>query len=177
MKNYRRYIIPLIIFAVIISFLWKGLQKDPHELPSVLIGKAVPAFNYPSLMHAGKVVTEQQFKGHVSLLNVWATWCITCRAEHSVLMDIANSGAVMIYGLNYKDDPVAAKQWLKTYGNPYQDIIIDNRGTLAIDLGVYGSPETFIIDSHGIIRYKYIGAISPDVWRDKLLPEVKKWQI
>jgi len=170
-----RYLIPLVLFVVIMGFLWKGLQKDPHQLPSALLDKPVPEFNYPSLLHTGQTVTEKQFSGHVSLLNVWATWCITCHAEHSVLMDIANSKAVIIYGLNYKDDPIAAKQWLEKYGNPYQEVISDNKGTLAIDFGVYGSPETFIIDRHGIIRYKYIGAVSPNVWRDKLLPEVKKW--
>ncbi len=171
-----RYLIPLLLFLALVGFLWKGLHHDPHQLPSALINKPVPAFSYPSLLHTGETITVKQFLGHVSLLNVWATWCIACHAEHSVLMDIANSKAVVIYGLNYKDDPNAARQWLHDNGNPYQAVILDDKGTLAIDLGVYGSPETFLIDAQGIIRYKYIGAISPDAWKDKILPEVQKWQ-
>lgn len=170
-----RYLIPLVVFAVIMGFLWKGLHKDPHQLPSALIGKPVVAFSYPSLLDEGQVITQQQFLGHVSLLNVWATWCITCHAEHPVLMDIAQSKKVVIYGLNYKDDPQAARQWLQKYGNPYQGVILDDKGRLAIDFGVYGSPETFVIDAKGIIRYKHIGAISPDVWKDNIEPEVEKW--
>jgi cytochrome c biogenesis protein CcmG/thiol:disulfide interchange protein DsbE len=170
-----RYLIPLILFAVIMALLWKGLQKDPHELPSALINQPVAEFSYPSLLNK-QPITKQQFLGHVTLLNVWATWCITCHAEHAVLMDIANSKEVVIYGLNYKDDPAAARQWLQKYGNPYQDVILDDKGTLAIDFGVYGTPETFIIDSQGIIRYKHIGAISPAAWKDKIEPEIKKWR-
>jgi cytochrome c biogenesis protein CcmG/thiol:disulfide interchange protein DsbE len=170
-----RYFIPLIIFVGLLGFFWKSLQHDPHQLPSALINKPVPEFNYPSLTHTGKNFSKEKFLGHVSLLNIWATWCISCRAEHPVLMDIARSKRVVVYGLNYKDDPLPAKQWLEKYGNPYQDVILDNKGTLAIEFGTYGTPETFVIDAKGIIRYRYIGPISPDVWKDKIAPEVSKW--
>lgn len=170
-----RYFIPLLLFLGIILFLWKGLRHNPHELPSALLNKPVTVFSYPSLTHKDQNFTEKQFIGHMSLLNVWATWCATCRVEHSVLMDIARSGKVVIYGLNYKDDPKAARNWLEEYGDPYQDVISDEKGKLAIDFGVYGAPETFLIDSHGIIRYKYVGAISIDVWQNKIEPEVRKW--
>jgi cytochrome c biogenesis protein CcmG/thiol:disulfide interchange protein DsbE len=170
-----RYLIPLILFLIITGFLWKGLQHDPHELPSALINKPVAAFSYPNLLDEKKPLTQKEFLGHVSLLNVWATWCVSCKAEHAVLMDIMRAKAVKIYGLNYKDDPNSARAWLKKYGNPYEAIISDEKGTLAIDFGVYGTPETFVIDGEGIIRYKYIGPISPDAWKDKVEPEVQKW--
>ncbi|HVV69280.1 MAG TPA: DsbE family thiol:disulfide interchange protein [Gammaproteobacteria bacterium] len=174
-----RYIITiftLLLFIVLMTFLWRGLKRDPHELPSALIGKPVPEFNYASLLRKEGSLSNKMFLGHVSLLNVWATWCITCHAEHPVLMDIAHSGVVTVYGLNYKDDFFQATDWLKKYGNPYADVIFDGKGTLAIDFGVYGTPETFVIDSKGIIRDKYIGAISPDVWKNKIEPEVLRLQ-
>jgi len=170
-----RYLIPLVLFIAIVGFLWKGLQSDPHQLSSALINKPVAEFSYPSLLNGKKILTQKQFLGHVSLLNIWATWCISCHAEHPVLMDIARSKEVVIYGLDYKDDSTAAKQWLKKYGNPYEDVIADEKGTLAIDFGAYGTPETFVIDGKGIVRYKYVGPISPDAWKDKIEPEVKKW--
>ncbi len=172
-----RYVITIttsVLFIVLMIFLWRGLHRDPHQLPSALIGKPVPQFSYTSLLQPKHFVSNKIFLGHVSLLNVWATWCITCHAEHPVLMDIALSKEVKVYGLNYKDDFSAATDWINKYGNPYTDIIFDNKGTLAIDFGVYGTPETFIIDPKGIIRDKYIGAISPEVWKDKIEPEVLK---
>ncbi len=177
MIYYLRYLIPLVIFVPLLGLLWKGLQHDPHQLPSALINKPIPEFNYPSLVYEGKKISHKKFLGHISLLNIWATWCITCRAEHPVLMDIAHSKSVAIYGLNYKDKPVAARQWLEEYGNPYEDVILDDKGILAIEFGTYGTPETFLIDRKGIIRYKYIGPISPDVWKNKVEPEVKKWSV
>ncbi len=172
-----RYLIPLIIFLIITGFLWKGLQHDPHQLPSALINKPVAVFSYPSLLDAKKTLTQKQFLGHVSLLNVWATWCVSCHAEHLVLMDIARSKKVLIYGLNYKDDSNSARRWLKKYGNPYEAVISDEKGTLAIDFGVYGTPETFLIDGEGIIRYKYIGPVSLEVWQEKIAPEVERWSV
>jgi cytochrome c biogenesis protein CcmG, thiol:disulfide interchange protein DsbE len=171
-----RYVATIALFLVfsgLMFFLWRGLQRDPHQLPSALINKPVPEFAYPDLLKPEQKITNKIFLGHVSLLNVWATWCITCHAEHPVLMDMALSNEVKLYGLNYKDDLSAAIDWLRQYGNPYSAIIFDNKGTLAIDFGVYGTPETFVIDAKGIIRDKYIGAISPEVWRDKIEPEVK----
>lgn len=169
-----KYLIPLIIFIIITAFFWQGLKKDPRRVPSALIGKEVPAFSSPSLQNPHVQITNQQFQGHVSLLNVWATWCISCRAEHPILMDIVRENKAIIYGLDYKDDPTSAKNWLKNFGNPYKNVIFDGNGTLAINLGVYGTPETFIIDQHGVIRDKYIGPISPQVWQEQLLPEIDK---
>lgn len=169
-----RYSIPLLLFLALAIFLWKGLHTDPHQLPSALINKPTPSFQYPSLSNPQKMLTQKQFLGHVSLLNIWATWCVTCKAEHAVLMDIARSKAVVVYGLNYKDNPADARAWLKKYGNPYAEIIQDEKGTLAIDFGAYGTPESFVIDAKGIIRYKYVGPITKEVWEQKIKPEVEK---
>ncbi len=166
--------IPLILFFLVLAFLWKGLSQDPHKIPSPLIGKALPTFTDPSLADSNITISNQQFLGHVTLLNVWASWCMTCRAEHSVLMDIAQSKQVIIFGLNYKDQRDNALRWLDRAGNPYLANIYDPQGKLALNLGVYGTPETFLVDEHGIIRYKYIGEISSDVWQDELLPRIKR---
>lgn len=172
--SYIKFFIPLIIFLFISIFLWRGLQQDPHYIPSPLIGKALPDFDYPQLTNNKSSITNKDFLGHVSLLNVWATWCISCRAEHPILMDIARSRRVILYGLNYKDQREMATTWLKQKGDPYRKSIYDSKGTLGIDLGVYGTPETFLIDQKGVIRYKYVGPISPDVWENEILPRVKK---
>lgn len=171
MKNIK-YFLPLIIFIAIALFFWRGLEKDPHEIPSALIGKPVPTFNYPTLT-GDQTVTNKIFIGQVSLLNVWASWCPTCQAEHAVLLDIMKTHSVTLYGLNYKDDKTDAEDWLNRYGNPYQAIIYDPKGSLALDLGIYGTPETFVIDKKGFIRYKHVGAVSPDVWETKLKPLVE----
>jgi len=121
-------------------------------------------------------ITDQDLVGHIALLNVWATWCISCRAEHSVLMHAAQTENVTIYGLDYKDSRPEALQWIKHYGNPYKAIIFDPKGTLAMELGVYGTPETFLIDKNGIIQYKYIGPVSPEAWSNDLLPKIKQLQ-
>lgn len=170
-----RYILPLLIFVVIVGILWKGLGQDPHRLPSTLINKPMVEFHYPTLANSSQFFSNQMLIGHVSLLNVWATWCISCQAEHAVLMEIANSKKVVIYGLNYKDTRNAAQLWLKKLGNPYQEVIFDEQGKLGIDLGVYGAPETFVIDAKGVVRHKHIGPISPSVWQEELEPLVRKW--
>ena len=139
-----RLLLPLLVFVILVVFLWRGLYRDPHTIPSPLINKSLPSFNL-----------LQDFKGHVTLLNVFASWCLSCHTEHPILMDIAHSGEVVVYGLDYKDSHLAEENWLKKYGNPYQKIVDDPDGTLAINLGVYGTPETFIIDRAGIIRDKY----------------------
>jgi cytochrome c biogenesis protein CcmG/thiol:disulfide interchange protein DsbE len=172
MKNIK-YFLPLIIFIAIALFFWQGLKSDPHEIPSVLVGKPLPEFSAEALM-SDEVMTQDIFKGQVSLLNVWATWCPTCYAEHSVLQEIADSNDITIFGLDYKDDKHKATKWLNINGNPYNAIIYDPQGVLAMQLGVYGTPETFVIDKQGIIRYKHIGAVSPSVWQDKLHPMVKR---
>lgn len=168
-----RYTIPLSIFIIMAIFLGFGLRHNPQQLPCVMLNKPAPEFAADNLLHPGQTVHNNLFIGHVSLLNVWATWCITCQMEHPILMDIAHQ--VKIYGLNYKDDPRSARTWLQQHGNPYAVVIADPQGLLGIDWGVYGTPETFIIDPQGVIRYKYVGAISPEVWREELAPLVKKW--
>ena len=159
-----------------LGLLWKGLHKDPHQLPSALIDKPIPAFQYPSLLESNQFINEHALIGQVTLLNVWASWCLACRTEHPMLMEMAKNTRILIYGLNYKDERYAALTWLKDFGNPYKAVIFDHAGSLAINLGVYGAPETFVIDSHGIIRYKYVGIITPAVWQKQIEPEIRKWE-
>ncbi len=161
-------LIPLAIFLIVAAFLGKGLFLNPQELPSALIGKPFPAFELPSV-HEGTPVTREALLGKPALVNVWATWCPTCRAEHETLNNLASQG-VVIHGVNYKDDNAAARKWLTELLDPYQINIEDKVGSLGLDLGVYGAPETFLIDKHGIIRHKYVGAIDERVWRQQLAP-------
>jgi len=161
-------LLPLVIFLGVAVFLYRGLWLDPSELPSALIGKPIPAFSLPAVQGA-KTLSEADLKGKPALLNVWATWCVACRVEHPVLNKLAKQG-VTIYGVNYKDDNVAAQKWLVEFHDPYQLNINDARGTLGLDLGVYGAPETFLLDKGGIIRHKFVGVIDERVWREKLAP-------
>lgn|SRR3990167_2920814 len=177
MDNFLRYlkwIVPLFVFIVLLFFLWQGLYLKPHHIPSPLINKALPEFKIISLKNDQDFITNRDFIGKITMLNVFATWCISCQVEHPALMDIARRNRVVIYGLDYKDDRIAVRRWLHGYGNPYEKVLFDSTGELGIDLGVYGTPETFIIDQKGIIRYKYIGPINLRVWQDKLLPEIEK---
>jgi len=167
--------IPLLIFMVIAFFLWRGLDINPSAVPSVLIGQPVPNFHLPDLENDQAYVTQNDFVGEVSLLNVWATWCPACHDEHPVLMDIARTG-IVIYGLNYKDNWLQAEDWLQHYGNPYRRVAFDQDGSVAIHWGVYGAPETFLIDQQGIIRYKYVGTLTQQVWQETLLPLVEQLQ-
>ena len=169
-----RYFLPLTVFSFLAGLFFYGLKQDPHQMPSALIGKQMPAFSLSTLRDPGEEMTQQEFMGHVSLLNVWATWCISCRVEHPVLVDIARSKQVVVYGLNYKDERGAAQQWLRQFGNPYLKNIYDPEGKLGIDLGVYGTPETFVLDEQGIIRYKYVGPITSDAWHNEILPIVTR---
>jgi len=168
--------IPLFIFLLLLGFFWRGLSLKPREIPSALINKPVPVFSMQTLNNPHVRFTNRQLQGQVSLLNVWATWCVSCRAEHSVLMAIAKTNQVPIYGLDYKDERQTAQRWLKVKGNPFKENIFDGHGRLAIDWGVYGTPETFIIDKKGIIRYKFIGPMSYEDWLDDILPRVKQLQ-
>ncbi|MDF2868275.1 MAG: thiol:disulfide interchange protein, partial [Gammaproteobacteria bacterium] len=154
--------------------LWRGLQLDPHKIPSTLINKPVPKFNLPDLMNSGNRLTERQFLGQVSLVNVWATWCTACQQEHPILLDIARTHKVKLYAIDYKDDLQTAKNWLAQYGNPFLAIGFDATGQAAIDWGVYGTPETFLIDRQGIIRYKHIGPLTKQIWQNTLLPLIDK---
>ena len=162
-------LLPLALFLVLAVFLYRGLFLDPAELPSALIGKPFPQFSLPAVDQPGRTVSVADLKGRPALVNVWATWCVSCKAEHPVLNELAKQG-LNIVGVNYKDDNAAALKWLKEFHNPYQLDIRDEVGSLGLDLGVYGAPETFLIDRDGIIRHKFVGVIDQRVWREQLAP-------
>ena len=162
-----RRLMPLIIFAVLVIFLAVGLTLNPREVPSPLIGKPAPKFELPLLLRDGSF-SNKDLIGHVTLVNVWASWCFACRQEHEVVKQLSRQG-VRIIGLNYKDEASDAKQWLAKLGNPYQAIAADRDGRIAIDWGVYGAPETFLIDQQGIIRHKVIGPLSDQEKFDALM--------
>ncbi|MEN8178283.1 MAG: DsbE family thiol:disulfide interchange protein [Pseudomonadota bacterium] len=174
MKSYLRFTIPLVIFGVIAAFLFKGLNMNPREIPSPLIGKSVPEFSLPLLEQPETMITNKDLLGKTYLLNVWATWCVSCRAEHSTLVQLARTGKVDIYGLNWKDESAKAQSWLRQLGNPYVANIFDKKGRTAIDLGVYGAPETFLVDSKGVIHYKHAGPVTPLLITETLLPMIEK---
>lgn len=169
-----RYLIPLGIFIVLVGFLAVGLGLNPREVPSPLIDKPAPAFKVPQLHEAEKSIARDDLKGKVWLLNVWASWCVSCRQEHPVLVDLAKSNTVPIYGLNYKDQRDAGLKWLTEHGNPYVLSAFDQDGRVGIDYGVYGVPETFLIDKNGVIRYKHIGPVTADAVQNIILPKVKE---
>ena len=156
----------LLIFSIIAAVLVTGLQRNPNKVPTPFIGKPVPPFKVGS-------VTEEVLLENVTLLNVFASWCGYCRVELPILVDIAKSNTVQMIGLDYKDDPEKAKTMLSKYGNPYSIILPDPSGKLAINFGIYGTPETFVIDKKGMIRYRHVGPISPHVWQVKLLPLIE----
>jgi cytochrome c biogenesis protein CcmG/thiol:disulfide interchange protein DsbE len=172
MIRYVKYLAPLAIFIVLMAFLYRGLSIDPKLVPSPLIGKPMPAFTLSRLSDPASTISDSELKGDVSLFNVWATWCVSCRAEHEVLVALAKSGKVKIYGLNYKDQRDAARRWLQQLGNPYVANAFDEDGRVGIDWGVYGAPETFVIDREGIIRHKHIGPLTVDVINSEILPLV-----
>jgi len=165
---------PLLIFIVLVVFLGIGLTLDPREIPSPLINKPMPVFSLTQLKESDKTLSSTDFLNEVFLFNVWASWCVACRSEHPVLLDLSRTGVVNIYGLNYKDKREEALRWLDYYGDPYTKNVHDLNGKLGIDFGVYGVPETFIIDHEGIIRYKHIGPITEDILKNKLLPIIKQ---
>jgi cytochrome c biogenesis protein CcmG, thiol:disulfide interchange protein DsbE len=169
-----RFLIPLAIFAVLVVFLGVGLRLDPREVPSPLINKPAPAFQLPQLHAPDKTFAQKDMLGKVWMLNVWASWCVACREEHPNLVELARTGAVPIYGLNYKDERADGIAWLARFGNPYQLSAYDRDGRIGIDYGVYGVPETYVIDKAGVIRYKRIGVVTPEILRDKILPLVKE---
>lgn len=164
-----KFIIPLLLFFVVVGFLAKGLFLDPHEVPSPLIGKPAPAFSAPVLGDARKKFSPADMKGKVWMLNIWASWCVACREEHPLLVAMKQHG-LPIYGMAYKDADADATDVLKKLGDPYIITATDADGKIGIDYGVYGVPETYIIDKVGIIRYKQIGPITPESLRDKILP-------
>lgn len=171
-----RFILPLVIFLVLAGFLYKGLHLDPHEVPSPLIDKPAPAFNLPQLQETNKQFSPADMKGKVWLLNAWSSWCVSCKEEHPVLMDLARQNIVPIYGLDYKDKREDALMQLSRGGNPYVLSVMDREGRTGIDYGVYGVPETYVIDKQGIIRYKQIGPVNPQNLRETILPLVAELQ-
>jgi cytochrome c biogenesis protein CcmG/thiol:disulfide interchange protein DsbE len=171
-----RYLIPLGIFIILVIFLARGLTLNPHEVPSPLIGKPAPDFLLPHVQDANQQFGRKDLLGKVTLLNVWASWCVACRQEHPLLVQLARSGQVDIYGLNYKDTREDAMRWLNQLGNPYKVSAFDQEGKVGIDYGVYGVPETYVIDKQGIIRYKLIGPVTPENLNKDILPLVKELQ-
>jgi cytochrome c biogenesis protein CcmG/thiol:disulfide interchange protein DsbE len=165
-----RFIIPLAAFAVLVGFLAVGLKLDPHEVPSPLIGKPAPAFALTRLDDAGKTIRRDDMLGKVWMLNVWASWCVACRDEHPHLLAFSRTKRLPMIGLNYKDTRQAGLGWLASFGNPYDASLFDSDGRIGIEFGVYGVPETFIIDKQGVIRFKQIGAVTPEVIQSKILP-------
>ena len=166
----KRFLWPLAIFILLVGFLAAGLRLDPREVPSPLVGKPAPAFDLPILHQPDKRFVPADMRGKVWLLNVWASWCVSCRDEHPVLLALAKRGVVPVLGLNYKDKGDDATAWLKQFGNPYELSVVDADGRIGIDYGVYGVPETYLIDAEGVIRYKQIGPITPAVLEQKILP-------
>ena len=176
MKKTLAFAIPLAIFLGLCVLLWKGLAMDPSLLPSELVNEPVPAFTLPELTEPTKTLSADDLKGKVRLLNVWATWCPSCYVEHPMLVKLAKEQGVAIVGMNYKDERAKALDYLAKYGNPYESVIYDERGRLGIDLGVYGAPETFLIDAQGVIRYRFVGVLDERVWERELLPRIKQLQ-
>lgn len=167
--------LPLIIFAGLLLLLGVGLGMNPRDLPSALVGKPVPEFTLPDLIHAQEQVSEKDFKNKVWVMNVWASWCVACQAEHELLLTWKRPEGVALVGLNYKDESGAARAWLVDMGgNPYDRIAVDAKGLLGMDLGVYGVPETFIIDKHGRIVQRFTGALTAEVVEEKLKPMLDK---
>ncbi len=169
-----RFFLPLTIFVIVVGFLAVGLKLNPREIPSPLVGKAAPQFSLPQLHDQGKRFSPNDLAGQVWLLNVWASWCSGCKTEHPVLMQLAQSGEVPIYGLDYKDKKEEALTWLQRWGNPYPVVGVDESGRVGIDYGVYGVPETYVIDKQGVIRYKQIGPLDDEVVVKTILPLVKE---
>ena len=170
----NRYLIPLVIFVVLVIFLGIGLGLNPREVPSPLIGKPAPQFELVQLHQQDKKFARNDMLGKVWLLNVWASWCVSCREEHPLLMELATAGTVAMVGLNYKDRRDEALAWLKQFGDPYALSIVDADGRVGIDFGVYGVPETFVIDKAGMIRFKQIGPVTPQALKDKILPLIRQ---
>ena len=173
----KRFLWPLAIFVLLVGFLAAGLTLNPREVPSPLVGKAAPAFDLPLLQQPderfgadARRFAPSQMRGKVWLLNVWASWCVSCRDEHPMLMALAKRGVMPILGLNYKDKGDEATAWLKQFGNPYELSVVDADGRIGVDYGVYGVPETYLIDAEGVIRYKQIGPLTAAILEQKILP-------
>ncbi|MEM9315922.1 MAG: DsbE family thiol:disulfide interchange protein [Pseudomonadota bacterium] len=160
--------VPLGLFALLAALLFRGLSLDPQALPSALVDRPLPEFSLPRLAD-GETLVRGDIVGEPMLLNVWATWCISCRVEHPYLQRLADGG-INIYGINYKDDSEAARAWLAELGDPYRGSVVDAAGSLGLDLGVYGAPETYFIDAEGVVRYRHVGVIDERIWTTRLAP-------
>jgi cytochrome c biogenesis protein CcmG, thiol:disulfide interchange protein DsbE len=171
-----RLFVPLLAFALLAIVLTIGLRLNPREVPSPFIGKPAPPFSLPRLHQPAERLAAVDLKGQVWLLNVWASWCVACRAEHPLLVDLSRQQQVPIYGLNYKDDPRNALEWLRQLGDPYTASLLDADGRVGIDYGVYGVPETFVIDKTGVVRFKHIGPVTNEVWLRDLQPLIRQLQ-
>ncbi len=173
MARYLLFGLPIALFVGLASVFLAGLGRDPATVPSVLIDKPVPGFSLPPLLDGKSGIASDDLRGKVKLVNVFASWCVPCRTEHPQLMRLAREG-VELYGIDYKDDPDAARQFLASLGNPFARIGVDRAGRVAIDWGVYGVPETFIVDGQGVIRYKQVGPITADALNSTILPLLRR---
>jgi len=169
MKRWQ-YLLPLGIFVVLLGFLGVGLNLNPREVPSPLIGKPAPAFALPRMGDTATVIKRDDLLGKVWVLNVWASWCEPCREEHPLVMELARRKLAPVYGLNYKDTRPAGMAFLTQLGNPYEASLFDADGQAALDWGIYGAPETFVVDAEGIVRFKHIGPLTPDIVQDRIRP-------
>lgn len=167
-----KFLLPAIFFAGLIALFLNGLQRDPTIVESPFIGKPAPAFDLPELFDPETRVTEAILQGEVSMFNVWASWCPGCAQEHELLMALGTQSDVPIYGLNWKDERQAAIKWLEQRGNPYRAVAVDRENITGIDWGVYGAPETFLLDENGIILYKLVGPMTPDIWVNEFMPRI-----
>lgn len=172
MKKYLVFF-PLILFLMLVFFLWRGLSINPNKIPSTLINQPAPEFTLPSL-DKSKLLTNALFRQHVTLLNVWASWCLACQAEHEVLLLLAQQAQLQIIGWDYKDRREDAKRYLEENGNPFHEVIWDHEGRAAVNWGIYGTPETFMIDKHGVIRYKHVGPLSDPGVKEEILLWLEK---
>lgn len=173
MKTWK-FLVPLGLFLVLVGFLGVGLKLNPHEVPSPLINQPAPSFEVSVLGQPERHLRRDDLLGKPWLLNVWASWCPACRDEHPVLVEFAKRKLVTIYGLDYKDTDADAQGWLNNFGNPYDAVLLDPKGRVGLDWGVYGVPETFVIDAKGVVRYKHIGPLTPEVLRTKIEPLLKE---
>lgn len=169
-----RYTIPVILFAVLGVFLYRGLYLNPGQTPSPLVGQPAPEFSLPSLTEPGREVGSADYAGQLALLNVWATWCVGCRQEHAYLLELARTSGIPVYGLNWKDDRDDALDWLVRLGDPYVASAYDPIGSVAIEWGVFGAPETFLIGRDGTVLHKHIAPLTPEIWQRDFVPHILK---
>lgn len=174
--RYLKFLVPLALFLILVAFLARGLKLDPREVPSPLIGKPAPTFALSKLDAADQQVKRDDLLGKVWVLNVWASWCAPCREEHPLLVEFSKRKLAPVYGLNYKDTRANGQNFLRQLGNPYEASLFDGDGRVGIDFGVYGVPETFVIDAKGIVRFKHVGPLTPDVVGKRIEPLLKELQ-